>query len=422
MLRNREAADRARGMNPAATKSATAETLREFSVGVPQEKLDELPRRIRASRLPRRELVDDASQGVQLETIEELTRYWAADYDFRRLAERLNAFPQFTTEIDGVEIHFLHVRSEHEDALPLIITHGWPGSVVEMLEVIGPLTDPTAHGGSADHAFHLVVPSLPGYGFSAQPTELGWDPGRTARAWAELMRRLGYDRYVAQGGDVGAAVTDTMAILGVDGLAGIHLNFLRRPPLEIAASIFGGAPDPEGLSGGERAAFDPLKAQFRKGYIAEQGQSPQSIGYSLNDSPAGLAAWVLDHDADAYEKIARAFTGGEPSGGLTRDAVLDNLTLYWVTETATSAARMYWESQRAAAAAAAAGQTPPEVSLPVAFTVFPGEIYRAPRAWAERVYPNLTYFNEVERGGHFAAWEEPEIFASEMRAAFKSVR
>jgi pimeloyl-ACP methyl ester carboxylesterase len=409
-------------MNVATTKSATAESLREFSVGVPQEKLDELPRRIRASRLPRRELVDDASQGVQLETIEELTRYWAADYDFRRLAERLNAFPQFTTEIDGVEIHFLHVRSEHEDALPLIITHGWPGSVVEMLEVIGPLTDPTAHGGRADDAFHLVVPSLPGYGFSAQPTELGWDPGRTARAWAELMKRLGYDRYVAQGGDVGAAVTDTMAILGVEGLAGIHLNFLRRPPLEIAAAIFGGAPDPEGLSEGEQAAFDPLKAQFRKGYIAEQGQSPQSIGYSLNDSPAGLAAWVLDHDADAYEKIARAFTGGEASGGLTRDAVLDNLTLYWVTETATSAARMYWESQRAAAAAAAAGQTPPEVSLPVALTVFPGEIYRAPRAWAERVYPNLTYFNEVERGGHFAAWEEPEIFASEMRAAFKSVR
>ncbi len=409
-------------MNQATTKSAAAESLREFSVGVPQEKLDELRRRVRASRLPRRELVDDASQGVQLETIEELTRYWAADYDFRRLAERLNAFPQFTSEIDGVEIHFFHVRSEHEDALPLIITHGWPGSVVEMLEVIDPLTDPTAHGGRAEDAFHLVVPSLPGYGFSAQPTELGWDPGRTARAWAELMKLLGYDRYVAQGGDVGAAVTDSMAILGVDGLAGIHLNFLRRPPPEIAAAIFGGAPDPEGLSEAEKAAFDPLKAQFRKGYIAEQGQSPQSIGYSLNDSPAGLAAWVLDHDADAYEKIARAFTGGEASGGLTRDAVLDNLTLYWVTETATSAARMYWESQRAAAAAAAAGQTPAEVSLSVALTVFPGEIYRAPRAWAERVYPNLTYFNEVERGGHFAAWEEPEIFANEMRAAFKSVR
>jgi pimeloyl-ACP methyl ester carboxylesterase len=409
-------------MNAATTKSATAEGIGEFRVDVPQEKLDELRRRIRASRLPQRELVGDASQGVQLETIQELTRYWAADYDFGRLAERLNALPQFTTEVDGVAIHFIHARSEHEDALPLIITHGWPGSVVEMLDVIGPLTDPTAHGGSSEDAFHVVVPSLPGYGFSAQPTEVGWDPGHVAQAWAELMKRLGYDRYVAQGGDVGAAVTDTMAILGLDGLAGIHLNFLRRPPPEVAAAIFGGAPEPEGLSGEEKAAFDPLRAQFRKGYIAEQGQSPQSIGYSLNDSPAGLAAWILDHDTDAYEKISRAFVDDKPSGGLTRDHVLDNITLYWLTETATSAARMYWESQRATAAAAAAGQTPPEASLPVAVTVFPGEIYRAPRNWAERVYPNLIYFNEVEKGGHFAAWEEPELFATEMRAAFKPLR
>ena len=409
-------------MNAATTKSATAEGIREFKVDVPQEEVDELRRRIRASRLPRKQLVDDASQGVQLETIQGLTRYWAADYDFGRLAERLNAFPQFTTEIDGLDIHFIHARSEHEDALPLIITHGWPGSVVEMLDVIGPLTDPTAHGGSGEDAFQVVVPSLPGYGFSAEPTEVGWDPGHVAQAWAELMKRLGYNRWVAQGGDVGAAVTDTMAILGVEGLAGIHLNFLRRPPLEFAAAIFGGAPDPEGLSEDEQAAFDPLKAQFRKGYIAEQGQSPQSIGYSLNDSPAGLAAWVLDHDADAYEKIARAFAGGEPSGGLTRDAILDNLTLYWVTETATSAARMYWESQRAAGAAAAAGQTPPTVSLPVAFTVFPGEIFRAPRSWAERVYPNLSYWGDAERGGHFAAWEEPQLFAEELRAAFRSLR
>jgi pimeloyl-ACP methyl ester carboxylesterase len=409
-------------MNAATTKSATAEGIGEFRVDVPQEKLDELRRRIRASRLPQRELVGDASQGVQLETIQELTRYWAADYDFGRLAERLNALPQFTTEVDGVAIHFIHARSEHEDALPLIITHGWPGSVVEMLDVIGPLTDPTAHGGSSEDAFHVVVPSLPGYGFSAQPTEVGWDPGHVAQAWAELMKRLGYDRYVAQGGDVGAAVTDTMAILGLDGLAGIHLNFLRRPPPEVAAAIFGGAPEPEGQSGEEKAAFDPLRAQFRKGYIAEQGQSPQSIGYSLNDSPAGLAAWILDHDTDAYEKISRAFVDDRPSGGLTRDHVLDNITLYWLTETATSAARMYWESQRAAAAAAATGQTPPEVSLPVAVTVFPGEIFRAPRSWAERVYPNLSYFNEAEKGGHFAAWEEPELFAAEMRAAFRSMR
>jgi pimeloyl-ACP methyl ester carboxylesterase len=409
-------------MNAATTKSATAEGIREFRVDVPQEKLDELRRRIRASRLPRRELVGDASQGVQLETIQELTRYWAADYDFGRLAERLNALPQFTTEVDGVDIHFIHGRSEHEDAMPLIVTHGWPGSVVEMLDVIGPLTDPTAHGGSGEDAFHVVVPSLPGYGFSAEPTEVGWDPGHVAQAWAELMKRLGYDRYVAQGGDVGAAVTDTMAILGVDGLAGIHLNFLRRPPPEVAAAIFGGAPEPEGLSKEEKAAFDPLRAQFRKGYIAEQGQSPQSIGYSLNDSPAGLAAWILDHDTDAYEKISRAFLDDKPSGGLTRDQILDNITLYWLAETATSAARMYWESQRATAAATAAGQTPAEVSLPVAVTVFPGEIYRAPRNWAERVYPNLSYFNEAEKGGHFAAWEEPELFAAEMRAAFKSMR
>jgi pimeloyl-ACP methyl ester carboxylesterase len=409
-------------MNAATTKSATAEGIREFRVDVPQEKLEELRRRIGASRLPRRELVGDASQGVQLETIQELTRYWAADYDFGRLAERLNALPQFTTEVDGVAIHFIHARSEHEDALPLIITHGWPGSVVEMLDVIGPLTDPTAHGGSGEDAFHVVVPSLPGYGFSAEPTEVGWDPGHVAQAWAELMKRLGYDRYVAQGGDVGAAVTDTMAILGLDGLAGIHLNFLRRPPPEVAAAIFGGAPEPEGLSKEEKAAFDPLRAQFRKGYIAEQGQSPQSIGYSLNDSPAGLAAWILDHDTDAYEKIARAFLDDKPSGGLTRDQILDNITLYWLTETATSAARMYWESQRATAAATAAGPTPAEVSLPVAVTVFPGEIYRAPRNWAERVYPNLSYFNEAEKGGHFAAWEEPELFAAEMRAAFKSMR
>ena len=289
-----------------------------------------------------------------------------------------------------------------------------------MLEVIGPLTDPTSHGGSSEDAFDLVVPSLPGYGFSEQPAAVGWDPGRVAQAWAELMNRLGYTRYVAQGGDVGAAVTDTMALQAPDGLIGIHLNFLRRPPPEVAAAIFGGAPEPEGLTQGERQAFDPFRAQFRKGYIAEQGQSPQTIGYALTDSPVGLASWILDHDTDSYLKIARAFVGGKPAGGLTRDRILDNITLYWLTSTATSAARMYWEGARVAAAAA--GQTPPEVSLPVAFTVFPGEIFRAPRRWAERVYPNLTYFNEVEKGGHFAAWEEPELFAGEMRAAFKSLR
>jgi pimeloyl-ACP methyl ester carboxylesterase len=406
----------------ASTKSATAEGVRPFTVDIPDEQMDDLRSRIEATRLPPKETVEDASQGVQLATTQELLRYWGSDYDMGRLEERLNAFPQFVTEIDGLDIHFIHVRSPHEDALPLITTHGWPGSVIEMLEVIGPLTDPTSHGGSSEDAFDLVVPSLPGYGFSEQPASVGWDPGRVAQAWAQLMNRLGYTRYVAQGGDVGAAVTDTMALQAPDGLIGIHLNFLRRPPPEVAAAIFGGAPEPEGLTQEERQAFDPFRAQFRKGYIAEQGQSPQTIGYALTDSPLGLAAWILDHDTDAYLKISRAFVEGKPSGGLTRDRILDNITLYWLTGTATSAARMYWEGARATAAAAAAGQTPPEVSLPVAFTVFPGEIFRAPRSWAERVYPNLTYFNEVEKGGHFAAWEEPELFAGEMRAAVRPMR
>jgi pimeloyl-ACP methyl ester carboxylesterase len=404
------------------TTVETAIDIRPFHVEIPDEKLAELRRRVAETRWPSKELVADPSQGVQLAMLQELARYWATDYDWRKCEAKLNALPQFKTEIDGLDIHFIHVKSRHEDALPLIITHGWPGSVVELLEVVGPLTDPTAHGGRAEDAFDLVLPSLPGYGFSDEPKEVGWDPGRTAQAWAELMNRLGYTRYVAQGGDVGAAVTDTMAILAPDGLAGIHLNFLRRPPLELVAAIFGGAPEPQGLTGEARAALEALRTQFKKGYIAEQGQSPQSIGYSLTDSPSGLAAWMLDHDADAYEKISRAFVDGNPSGGLTRERILDNITLYWLTNTATSAARMYWESARAAAAAAAAGQTPPEVSLPVAFTVFPGEIFQAPRSWAEKVYPNLIYFNEVDKGGHFAAWEEPELFAAEMRAAFSSLR
>jgi pimeloyl-ACP methyl ester carboxylesterase len=405
-----------------ATASATAEAVRPFTVEIPDQELEELRSRIQAARLPSKELVDDLSQGVQLATIRELTRYWAGEYDWRTFEAKLGGLPQFITEIDGLDIHFIHVKSADENALPLIITHGWPGSIVEMLEAIGPLTDPTAHGGAAEDAFDVVVPSLPGYGFSAQPTEVGWDPGRVSQTWAELMKRLGYDRYVAQGGDVGAAVTDTMALQAVDGLAGIHLNFLRRPPAPEAAAVFAGAPEPEGITEEEHTALDLLRAQFKKGYILEQGQTPQSIGYSLTDSPAGLGAWMIDHDTDAHEKISRAFVDGKPSGGLTRDHVLDNITLYWLTKTGTSAARMYWESQRAAAAAAAAGKTPPDVSLPVGVTVFPHEIFRAPRSWAERVYPNLVYFNEVERGGHFAAWEEPELFAEEMRAAFKSMR
>jgi pimeloyl-ACP methyl ester carboxylesterase len=406
----------------ASSKSATSEDIREFTVDIPDEDVAELRSRIEAARLPSKELVDDVSQGVQLATIQKLTRYWATEYDWRRFEAKLNALPQFVTEIDGLDIHFIHVKSQHEDALPLIITHGWPGSIVEMLEVLAPLADPTAHGGAAGDAFHLVVPSLPGYGFSEQPTEVGWDPGHVAQAWAQLMKRLGYDRYVAQGGDVGAAVTDTMAILGVEGLAGIHLNFLRRPPAPEAAAVFAGAPEPEGLTDEEHEALDRLRTQFKKGYILEQGQTPQSIGYSLTDSPSGLAAWMIDHDTDAHEKIARAFVDGKPSGGLTQDHVLDNITVYWLTRTGTSAARMYWESQRAAAAAAAAGQTPPEVSLPVGISVFPGEIFRAPRSWAERVYPKLVYFNEVDKGGHFAAWEEPDLFTGELQAAFRPLR
>ena len=404
------------------TETSGATAIRPFHVDIPDEALGDLRRRVAATRWPGRELVADRSQGVQLATMRELTRYWAAEHDWRRCEAKLNALPQFKTEIDGLDMHFVHVRSRHENALPVIITHGWPGSVIELLEVVDPLTNPTAHGGRAEDAFDVVLPSLPGYGFSEDPKEVGWDPGHVARAWAELMKRLGYTRYVAQGGDVGSAVTDTMAIQAPDGLAGIHLNFLRRPPPELVAPIFAGAREPEGLSETERAALQALKAQFMKGYIVEQSQSPQSVGYSLTDSPTGLAAWILDHDADAYEKISRAFVDGRPAGGLTRDTILDYITLYWLTSTGTSAARMYWESARATAAAAAAGRTPPEVSLPVGFTVFPGEIFQAPRGWAEQVYPNLVYFNEVDRGGHFAAWEEPELFSAELRAAFRSVR
>jgi pimeloyl-ACP methyl ester carboxylesterase len=352
---------------------------------------------------------------VQLATIQELARYWAADYDWRACEARLNALPQFTTEIYGVGIHFIHVRSGHPDALPLIITHGWPGSVIELLGVVGPLTDPAAHGGSDGNAFDLVIPSLPGYGFSAEPAEVGWDPGRIAGAWAELMRRLGYTRYVAQGGDVGAFVTDAMGRQAPAGLLGIHVNLLQT-------ALLGASPPAE--SEKERAALDAL-ATFStsgRGYFIEQATRPQTIGYGLLASPVALAAWLLDHDTDAYYKISRAFLDKQPAGHLTRDSIVDNITLYWLTGTGTSAARSYWEVGRAAALAAAAGQAPPAVSVPVGFTTFPGEVIPAPRSWVEKVYPNLSYFNEVDRGGHFAAWEEPELFATEIRAAFRSLR
>jgi pimeloyl-ACP methyl ester carboxylesterase len=389
--------------------------IRPFRVDMPDEAIADLRRRIAAVRWPGRELVADRSQGVQLATIQELARYWATEYDWRRCEAKLNALPQFTTQIDGVAIHFIHIKSQRADALPLIITHGWPGSVIELLEAAGPLTDPTAHGGRAEDAFELVLPSLPGYGFASQPTEVGWDPGRIARAWAVLMDRLGYTRYVAQGGDQGAAVTDAMGRQAPDGLAGIHLNFLRDA---LAGSGYSSA-DP---SAEERAALDAVAA-FKTGgfgYFLEQATRPQTIGYALLDSPVALAAWMLDHDTDSYYKISRAFVDGKPSGGLTRDHILDNITVYWLTGTGASAARSYWEGGRAQAIAA--GQARPEVKLPVGFTTFPDEIFRAPRSWVEKAYPNVTYFHEADRGGHFAAWEEPELFATEIRAAFRSLR
>jgi pimeloyl-ACP methyl ester carboxylesterase len=389
-------------------------TIRPFRVDLPDQALDDLRRRIAAARWPSRELVADRSQGVQLATLQELARYWAADYDLGRVEARLNALPQFTTTIDGVDIHFIHVRSPHEHALPLIITHGWPGSVVELFDVVGPLTDPTADGGAAADAFDLVLPSLPGYGFSAQPTEVGWHPGRIARAWAVLMARLGYGRYVAQGGDQGAAVTDAMGGQAPEGLAGIHLNLFRQA----LGNVSGLPADAEE----ERAALAAINI-FRTsgfGYFLEQATRPQTIGYALLDSPVALAAWMLDHDTDSYYKISAAFVDGQPTGNLTRDHILDNITLYWLTGTGASAARSYWESGRAAALAA--GQAPLAVSVPVGFTVFPDEIFRAPRSWVERAYPNLVYFHEADRGGHFAAWEEPQLFSSELRAAFRSLR
>jgi pimeloyl-ACP methyl ester carboxylesterase len=395
------------------TEAPTATGVEPFQIEVAEEQVDDLRRRIKATRWPSKELVEDRSQGVQLETLQALAHYWAEEYDFGRIEQRLNAAPQFTTEIDGVEIHFIHVRSQHDDALPLIMTHGWPGSVIELLDTIGPLTDPAAHGGDAEDAFHLVLPSLPGYGLSAEPTEISWDLGRTARAWAELMRRLGYDRYVAQGGDVGAGVADAISRQAPEGLIGIHTNLLV-PALN--------GPMPSNTDE-ERAAAAQI-ATFQKsgnGYFVEMATRPQTIGYALLDSPVALAAWMIDHDTDAYYKIARAFDGGQPSGNLTRDHIIDNITLYWLTGTGASAARSYWEAY-GPDAPAASQQPLPATTIPFGFTTFPGEIWRTPRSWVEASYPNVVYFHEVERGGHFAAWEEPELFTTEMRAAFKAVR
>ncbi len=399
-------------MSDRTERSARGTAVRRFRIEIPEADLEALRARIAATRWPSGELVTDRSQGVQLATSKEVARYWATDYDWRRCEARLNALPQFKTEIDGVDVHFIHVKSPLPDALPLIMTHGWPGSVIELLEAVGPLTDPPAHGGHAEDAFDLVLPSIPGYGFSAEPTEIGWNSGRVAQAWAELMRRLGYTRYVAQGGDQGAAVTDFMGRQAPEGLVGIHMNLLV-PAL--------GGTFPAG-SEQERAAAEAV-ATFRAsgfGYFLEQATRPQTIGYALLDSPVALAAWMLDHDTDSYYKISRAFVDGQPAGKLTRDRILDNITLYWLTGTGASAARSYWESGRATALAA--GHAPPQVKLPVGFTTFPGEIFRAPRSWVEKAYPSLSYFHVVDKGGHFAAWEEPRLFAEELAAAFQSLR
>jgi pimeloyl-ACP methyl ester carboxylesterase len=387
-------------------------TIRPFSIHVPQETLVDLRRRLGATRWPDDETVPDRSQGVQSSTMKKLVHYWQTEYDWRRAEAKLNALPQFVTTIDGLDIHFFQVKSRHPNALPLIITHGWPGSIIEELKVIDRLTNPTAYGGRAEDAFDVVIPSIPGYGFSARPAETGWNTDRVARAWNTLMTRLGYDRYVAQGGDVGAKVTEGLARLQPQGLLGIHLSLFLNLPAEVTRAIATGDPAPADLSGTELAAFEQRKAQ-PLAYLSMQVMHPQTIGFSLADSPVGLAAWMIDHDPHTYDQITHAFDG-HPDGELTRDEILDNITLYWVTNTGTSAARSYWENARVVYTG--------EVSVPAAFTVFPDEIWRAPRSWVQRTFRNLVYFHEAERGGHFAAWEQPQLFAEELRAAFRPLR
>jgi pimeloyl-ACP methyl ester carboxylesterase len=388
-----------------------ADAIRPFRVHVSEEQLADLRRRIAATRWPDQETVNDGSQGPQLGRFREVIRYWGTDYDWRKVEARLNALPMFLTEIDGLDIHFIHVRSKHENALPLIVTHGWPGSMIEQLKIIDPLTNPTAHGGNALDAFHLVIPSMPGYGFSGQPKDRGWNPDRIARAWAELMKRLGYTRYVAQGGDWGSPVSSAMARQSVPGLLGIHINLPATVPSDVATVLAAGGPAPAGLSDKERAAFDSLNTFFKKyrAYGVMMGTRPQTIGYALADSPIGLAAWIFDYN------------NGEPARRLHRDDVLDDITLYWLTNTATSAARIYWETAGQSVVLATAQKTS-EISLPVAISVFPEEVYRAPETWARRAYRNLIYFNEVDKGGHFAAWEQPDLFSQEIRAAFRPLR
>jgi pimeloyl-ACP methyl ester carboxylesterase len=395
-------------------RAAASDAIRPFHVSVPEDDLVDLRRRLAASRWPDKEIVTDQSQGVRLATMQALVRYWRSDYDWRKMEARLNALPQSITEIDGVDIHFIHVRSRQDNALPLIVTHGWPGSIVEQLKIVGPLADPTAHGAAASEAFHLVIPSIPGYGFSGKPTATGWDPQRIARAWIALMKRLGYTRYVAQGGDWGNAITEQMALQAPPELLGIHTNMPATVPPDIATALQPGGSPPSGLSPDEQHAYDQLD-DFRKhglGYAIEMANRPQTL-YGIVDSPAGLASWILDHDARSTELMARVFDG-QPEG-LTRDDILDNITLYWVTNTAISSARLYWENKLAFF-------EPKHVAIPVAVSVFPDEIYAAPRSWTERAYPKLIHYNRLDKGGHFAAWEQPELFCAEMRNAFRSLR
>jgi pimeloyl-ACP methyl ester carboxylesterase len=398
----------------AADETNTSAAIRPFRINVPEAELVELRRRIDATIWPERELVADESQGVQLATMQKLARYWATDHDWRKVEAKLNALPQFITEIDGLDIHFIHVRSQHQNALPLIVTHGWPGSIIEQLKIVDPLSNPTSHGASASDAFHLVIPSIPGYGFSGKPAKTGWDPVRIARAWVVLMKRLGYTRFVAQGGDWGDAITEQMALLGAPELLGIHTNMAATVPADIAKALQAGGPPPSGLSADERHAYEQLDFFYKTGlgYALEMKNRPQTL-YGIEDSPVGLAAWILDHDARSYELMARVFDG--KTEGLTRDDVLDNITLYWLTKTAISSARLYWENKLAFFDVK-------NVSNPVAVSAFPDEIYQAPRSWAERAFPKLIHYNKLDKGGHFAAWEQPQLFSEEVRAGFRPLR
>ena len=400
------------------TDAQTAEAIRPFRVNVPEQKLVDLKRRILATQWPEQENVKDESQGVQLATMKALAKYWATEYDWRKVEARLNALPQFITTIDGVDIHFIHVRSKYKNALPIIITHGWPGSIIEQMKIIGPLTDPVAYGGKAEDAFDVVIPSIPGYGFSGKPTDLGWNPVRIAKAWIELMKRLGYKKFVAQGGDWGNAISEIMALMTPPELLGIHTNMAATVPADISKALASGGPMPSGLSADEQNAYQQLDFFYKKGlgYANEMGLRPQTL-YGIADSPIGLAGWILDHDDRSYKLIARVFAGQKE--GLTRDDILDNITLYWVTNTAVSSARLYWETTQVATSGFF---DPRNITIPVAVSVFPDEIYAAPKNWAERAYPKLIHYNKLDKGGHFAAWEQPQFFAEELRASFKSLR